>query len=237
MKSFALLSFCGLLALSACGGCGGNPFAPRSDKSLDSDDSDVIGPPAPSPLPEATTPEQLMDNLARAMRTRDKDLYESLLDKDFLFTEWTIASAKWSSPTTLKKNWKMMAGSRDGSQPGIFDVYPRFLLRLLILPAASQELGSEHPESYPGDPNGHPDEDWEVFYGRVQMLLLDDNGDGYRVDQNMTYKLRLDPNDEPVENHPLGSTIPWGGRLRREPPASALANALSWAALKQKVAP
>ena len=55
-----------------------------------------------------------------------------------------------------------------------------------------QELGSEYPETYEGDPDGHPDEDWEVFYGRVQMLMLDENGDGYRVDQVMTFKLRQD---------------------------------------------
>ena len=42
------------------------------------------------------------------------------------------------------------------------------------------------------DPDGHPDEDWEVFSGRVQMLMLDENGDGYRVEQVMTFKLRLD---------------------------------------------
>ena len=30
-----------------------------------------------------------------------------------------------------------------------------------------------------------------MFRGRVQMLMLDENGDGFRVDQVMTYKLRL----------------------------------------------
>ena len=51
-----------------------------------------------------------------------------------------------------------------------------------------QGIGSEYPEAYEGD----PDENWEVFYGRVQMLMLDENGDGYRVDQFMTFKLRQD---------------------------------------------
>ena len=55
-----------------------------------------------------------------------------------------------------------------------------------------QYIGSEFPETYEGDPDGHPDENWEVFYGRVQMLMLDENGDGYRVDQFMTFKLRQD---------------------------------------------
>ena len=72
-----------------------------------------------------------------------------------------------------------------------------------------QELGSEHPESFPGDPDGHPDEDWEVFYGRVQMLMLDENGNGFRVDQFMTYKLRFDP--EGGEDG-LWKIVRWGKR-------------------------
>ena len=229
MKSFALLSFCGLLALSACGG---NPFAPER-VSPDPDDSDVIGP-GTEPAPPATTPEQLMDNLARAMRTRDKDLYESLLDKDFLFTEDNcLGEVEYFN--NLEEELEIMGGSRDGSQPGIFDIYRDFSYTF-DLTRRSQELGSEHPERFPGDPNGHPDEDWEVFYGRVQMLLLDENGDGYRVDQNMTYKLRLDPNDD------LWKIVRWiddplGGADCGAAAGKRLANALSWAALKQKIAP
>ena len=59
----------------------------------------------------------------------------------------------------------------------------------------SRELGSEYPKAFEDDPDGHPDEDWEVFRGRVQMLILDENGDGFRVDQVMTYKLRKDGED------------------------------------------
>ena len=100
--------------------------------------------------------------------------------------------------------------------------------------AAITEFGSEHPEAFPGDPDGHPDEDWEVFYGQVQIEMLESAGEGFRVDQNMTYKLRLDPNDN------LWKIVRWeddaltgacGGAGKR------LANAFSWAALKQKIAP
>ena len=225
MKSFALLSFCGFLALGACSGCGSNPFAPETQKPTE------IEPDAPPARP-ATTPEQLMDNLDRAMSTRDKELYESLLDKDFLFTEDNcLGEVEYSY--NLEQELAVMAGSRDGSQPGIFDVFRDFTYDF-ELTRRSQELGSEHPEAFPGDPNGHPDEDWEVFYGRVQMRMLDDNGDGFRVDQFMTYKLRLDPDDS------LWKIVRWindalegncGGASKRS------ANAFSWAALKQQVAP
>ena len=53
-------------------------------------------------------------------------------------------------------------------------------------------MGPEYPYAFAGDPDGHPHEDWEVYRGRVQMLMLDDVGDGYRIDQVMTFKLRED---------------------------------------------
>ena len=222
MKSLALLTICALLALSAC-----DIFAPPKKRPRD-----IL---VTQPAPPATTPEQLMDNLARAMRTRDKDLYESLLDKDFLFTE-PDCLGEIVYVNNLEEELEMMGGSRDGSQLGVFEAFRDFTFDF-ELTRRSQEFGSEHPESFPGDPDGHPDEDWEVFYGRVQMLMLDENGDGFRVDQFMTYKLRLDPEDG--ENG-LWKIVRWendalagdcGGAGKR------LTNALSWAALKQQVAP
>ena len=47
-----------------------------------------------------------------------------------------------------------------------------------------------HAAGHRGDPDGHPDEDWEVFRGRVEMLLLKTSDDGFRVNQIMTFKLR-----------------------------------------------
>ena len=184
MKSLAPLTICSLLALSACGG---NPFAPPKQNPTE------IEPPAP-PAPEATTPEQLMDNLARAMRTRDEELYESLLDKDFLFTEWDCLG-EVAFHNNLEQEREIMAGSRDGSQEGIFDRFRHSFTFNFTPIHRDRELGSNHPEAFPGDPNGHPDEDWEIFRGRVQMEMLESAGEGYRVDQNMTFKLRLDLDD------------------------------------------
>ena len=221
MKSLALLSFCGLLALSACS----NPFGAKQQKLDDRE-------PARPPPPEAPTTEQLMDNLARAMRTRDPELYESLFDQDFLFTEKNCL-LEVVYDNNLEEELEIMGGSRDGSQPGIFDIYRNFSYDFEQI-RRFQELGAEHPEAFPGDPNGHPDEDWEVFYGRVQMTLVDDNGDGFRVDQNMTYKLRLDP----VNN--LWKIVRWENDALTGSCGEAskpLATAFSWAALKQQVAP
>lgn len=228
MKSLALLPLYGLLALCAsCSSCGGNPFAPETK----SPDPDEIGPET-GPAPAATTPEQLMDNLTRAMRTRDEELYETLLDKDFLFTEANCL-LEVIYDNGLEEELEIMSGSRDGSQPGIFDIFLNFSYDFDLI-RRSQELGSDYPESYPGDPDGHPDEDWQVFRGRVQMLMLDENGDGFRVDQIMTYKLRRDPEDELWKivrwiDDPLAGDCGGAGK--------PLANAVSWAVLKQHIAP
>ena len=175
--SACLLLLAGLLLANACS----NPFAPKKHPGSGNNTQ---------PAPPATTPEQLMDNLHRAMRDRDKDLYETLLDKAFWFTE-TDCYGDFVFANGLEEELAIMGGSRDGSQPGIFDVYRSFEFEFSLI-NRSVELGPEYPKADPDDPDGHPDEDWEIFRGRVQMLLLDEKGDGYRVDQMMTYKLRLD---------------------------------------------
>ena len=225
MKSFALLTICGFLALNSSCGCS-NPFAPNTQPPKE------IEPPAP-PAPAATTPELLMDNLARAMRTRDEQLYESLLDKDFLFREWDCLG-EVDFHYGLEQELEIMVGSRDGSQPGLFDEFRHHFSFDFTQTRREQELGSNHPEAFPEDPDGHPDEDWEVFYGRVQMELLRSAGEGFRVDQFMTFKLRLNPDGGlwkiiRWENDALSGACGGAGKPS--------ANAFSWAALKQQVAP
>ena len=83
-------------------------------------------------------------------------------------------------------------GARDGSE-GILDIFDTFDFNFAIAAnGRTTELARDYPEAFPGDPDGHPGEDWEVFRGRTDMLMTDDNGDGFRVNQVMTYKLRRD---------------------------------------------
>ena len=66
-----------------------------------------------------------MDNLARAMRDRDKDLYETLLDKKYWFTETDCLGALVLA-NGFEEELEIMGGSRDGSQAGIFDIFRTF---------------------------------------------------------------------------------------------------------------
>ncbi len=175
----ALAGLGGLLALvlAACA----NPFAPPRHKPVEPGYGD--------PAPLATTPEILIDNLHRAMRDRDKDLYEELIDPDFWFTELdcrgdlVLANGR-------EEELEIM-GSRDGSHNGILDIFETFEFHFDIAAnGRTTELARDYPDAFPGDPDGHPKEDWEVFRGRTEMLMLDHDGDGFRVNQVMTYKLR-----------------------------------------------
>ena len=160
--------------------CSGNPFAPDIHKPQE----DIITPPAPP----ADQPEILMDNLNKAMNERDKDLYETLIDDRFWFTE-TDCTGELIWFNGKEEELKFIGGSRDGTQEGLFDIYRNFDFDFELI-SRSVELGSEYPKAFEEDPDGHPDEDWEVFRGRVKMLMVDENQDGFRVEQIMTYKLR-----------------------------------------------
>lgn len=176
---FTALFITSLIALSLYTGCG-NPFAPKKESG---------GGGSLEPIFDATTPEILMDNLGAAMRRRDKDLYESVLDERFWFTE-TDCAGDLVLANGFEQELEFLGGSRDGSVPGIFDVFKTFEYDFQLI-RRNVELGPDFPKADEDDPDGHPDEDWQVFRGRVQMLLLDENGDGFRVDQIMTYKMRL----------------------------------------------
>ena len=166
------------IALSACA----NPFAPPRHKPV----GEIV-----APAPDSTTPELLIHNLHRAMRQRDKDLYENLIDHDFWFTELDCRG-EFVLANGREEELEIM-GTRDGSSNGILDIFDTFDFNFAVATnGRTTELARDYPEAFPGDPDGHPGEDWEVFRGRTEMLMVDHNGDGFRVDQVMTYKLRRD---------------------------------------------
>jgi hypothetical protein len=155
-----------------------NPFAP--ERHIPADPPQVSG-------EKATLPETLFDNLHLAMRGRDRDLYESLIDEEFWFTEFDCQGDLVLAND--REEELQILGNREGTSQGVFDVFRQFDFDFSLI-RRSQELGSEHPFAFEGDPDGHPHEAWEIYRGRVQMQMLDDLGDGYRVDQVMTFKLR-----------------------------------------------
>jgi hypothetical protein len=178
MISLRRLPTAAALALLVATGCS-NPFAP--DTSRPPDDSEL---PPPS---EATTAAVVMTNLQRAFDERDRDLYETLLDDRFWFTE-TDCQGELILANGKEEELEIM-GSRDGSRQGLFDIY-REIEWTFTQSRRSTELGRDYPNAFDGDPDGHPDEDWEVFRGRVEILLLEAEDEGFRVDQVMNFKMR-----------------------------------------------
>jgi hypothetical protein len=175
-RSRLLVAGCLLLLFQlACS----NPFAPPTTKPPPG----VEKPPAE----KATTPEIALDNLERAFEDRDKVLYETLLDERFWFTEDDCAG------NLIFQNGReeeiAIMGPRDGSSEGILDQFRTIEFDFQAIERRT-ELGRDFPNAFDGDPDGHPDENWEVFRGRVIILLLVESNDGLIVDQTMNYKLR-----------------------------------------------
>ena len=163
------------MASSSCS----NPFAPKTDRPP------VGG--STEPPAQATEPEIAMDNLERSFNERDKELYETLLDDGFWFTEENcLGDVVFENG---KEEELEIMGPRDGSRQGIFDIFRTIEYEFIPIERWT-ELGRDFPIAFEGDPDGHPDEDWEVFRGRVQILLLTAPDEGSRVDQDMNFKLR-----------------------------------------------
>ena len=212
--------------LAACG----NPFAPPKEKiAID----EVILPPAQ----EATEPQIVMDNIKRAFNERDKELYETLLDERFWFTE-DDCNGNLVYANGREEELEIM-GTRDGSSRGIFDVFRDVKWEFQLIERLT-ELGRNHPMAFEGDPDGHPDEDWEVFRGRVEMLLLKTDDDGFRVDQVMNFKLREADDgiwrivrwiDDPLVGDNCGGDEPEEGESAKAGPK--LPPSFSWSGIKQ----
>ena len=185
------------------------------------------GPPPPAAAaegaapPVASTPEIAMDNLTRALGERDPDLYESLLDDGFLFTEVNcLGELRYHNDKQVELE---VMGGRDSTR-GVFDVFATIEF-VFWAEDRHQESGADSPMAFEGDPDGHPEEDWLVFRGRAEMLLLTKPDEGFLVDQVMTFKLRQDEDqtwrirrwaDDPLSRdcseggEPDGRTESWG---------------------------
>jgi hypothetical protein len=178
------MPYCGFILLAvtvlALAGCS-NPFAPPPGVRPDQ--------PEPPSVP-ATTAAVVMMNLQRAFNEDggNEVLYESIIDDDFWFTE-TDCRGDLILANGREDELGLMFGSRDGSSLGVFKVYRQ--VEWTFTPSRREtELGRDYPDAFDGDPDGHPDEDWEVFRGRVEILLLEVKGEGFRVDQVMSFKMR-----------------------------------------------
>jgi hypothetical protein len=160
-------------------GCS-NPFAPSTSR-----------PPVDErpPAVAATTAAVVMTNLQRAFNEGDEVLYESIIDDGFWFTE-TDCQGELILANGKEDELDLMFGARDGSSPGVFDIY-RQIEWNFTQSRRDTEPGRDFPAAFDGDPDGHPDEDWEVFRGRVEILLLEAEDEGFRVDQVMNFKMRL----------------------------------------------
>ena len=128
-----------------------------------------------------------MNRLTQAFRKRDIELYESLLSEQFWFTE-TDCTGEIVFANGFEEELELLGGDEANGTPGVFDIFRTFEYEFTPIRRYT-ELGSEFPNAFDGDPDGHPEEDWEVFRGRVFMLLLQAADEGFRVEQEMSFKL------------------------------------------------
>ena len=143
--------------------------------------------PAPEVPPE-TSIEIFLSNFEKAMDERDKDLFEQLLDEGFLYsTSDCLGQLLFASDRETML--QCMTGSRDGSREGIWDIFRDYNFDYALI-QRSVALGPESPAAFEGDPDGHPEEDWDILTLQVNMLMTDGQDNGFRVDQGMIFKLR-----------------------------------------------
>ena len=166
-----------------------------------------------------------MESLERAFEERDPDLYAGLLDDGFWFTE-TDCLGQFLYYNDKQQELDIMGGG--DSTRGIFDVF-RTIEFGFWTSKRHEESGADSPMAFEGDPDGHPEEDWLVFRGRVDMLLLTEPDEGFIVDQVMTFKLRQDEDGmwrlRRWVDHPLSTDC-------GEPSGKAAAESPSWGWVK-----
>jgi len=125
----------------------------------------------------ATSPELLMENLRYAFKNRDAATVEDLLDSAFVFSEIDSNGAE-TTTFNLEQELGFIRGGGTEQRPGIFSIFHQVEYDFALIRRWEETV--EQPT----------EEKWDVFRGRVRILLLDASNDGFRVDQVMVFKLR-----------------------------------------------
>ncbi len=156
-----------------------NPFAPPEHKHQ-SDTQLSIKPP--------TTPENVINNLIYAMNNRDIEAYEDCLDEDYRYYSPPIFPDDLGSYLDWGRDYDVTIIRRIFGLDPAYDK-PGFEIIQFTFDYGKPwiELGEDNPEE-------HPDEDWVVFKGTVDIYLYSDESKehGHHVNQTMIYKLRED---------------------------------------------
>ena len=150
---------------------------------------ETSGAPGSSPPAQASTPKIATDNLQRAFNERDKDLYETLLDSRFWFSE-TDCLGDFIFVNGLEEELEIVGGSRDGSIPGIYGAF-RTIEWDFQLGRRLTELGCSIRIGSKGIRTAIPTRTGRLMRGDVDMILLQSSDEGFRISQTMTFKLRL----------------------------------------------
>ncbi|MCD6170244.1 MAG: hypothetical protein J7J76_06850 [Candidatus Latescibacteria bacterium] len=156
-----------------------NPFAPPEHKRR---------PDTQLTVQPRTTPENVINNLIYAMTNRDIEVYEDCLDEDYWYHSPPVFPDDPESFLDLSKDDDVTIVRRIFGLDPTYDRPGFQVIEFTFYHGKPQiELGEDKPEE-------HPDENWVVFEGTVDMYLYSDETKehGHHVNQTMIYKLRED---------------------------------------------
>ena len=159
-----------------------NPFAPPTHRP-DNDTELSVKP--------RTTPENVINNLIYAMNNRDIEVFEDCLDEDYWYRNPDVYPDDPEYCSDLNKDDEVTNIRR------LFNLDPGFSYPLgsgFQVIQFTFYHGNPRIELGENAPDIHPDEDWVVFEGTVNVYLYHDESKehGFYVNQTMIFKLRED---------------------------------------------
>jgi Zn-dependent protease with chaperone function len=125
----------------------------------------------------------VLAHLEQALEGRDLERYVSLLDRDFLFIEADCSGTPLFY--TRRRDEVRMLGGQEGVFKRADAVGFDFELERFY-----REKGRDFPKAYAGDPDGHPQEDWQVLSGQASWVVKTVSGQQHSWRQDVTLKLR-----------------------------------------------